>query len=264
METMENLVRKSGYRVREDMLLVDFILKNSGLTLSYIEKAAMLAHKNPYHNFDHMLVATASGIRMCLAENCSPDEINAVASALLVHDAGHSGRLLPDDEKRSFELARNAFGEADLVHMGKGYAENLALLNKLILSTIFKNRGQDTDKLSMIVQDADLAHVGDGLPTWLYTSMGFLDEFNSERGEDTTPEVFIRQQQAIFIEAVQKMSPSGEFYLSPGAQKIFHDPAKDVSMVSTVSDKAIAYAYKNRFLDITLAEFTAEFEKLNS
>ena len=251
------------FRIRENLKKIEYITKNSDITIELIQKAAILSKKNPYHSFGHELGATEQGIRLAIAQGMSREEINLIGIALLFHDADHSGIVKLYDEMRSIELANAVLIESDTIIAGSNHTKVLENMRDLILETTFPvRRGRNDNPMVQIIQDADLAHLGQGPDYWGWSSMGLVDEFNRVR--TLSPQQFIKDEQEKFVRYVSSLSGTGKFYLSKGAQKIFGDPLVDVLVIKNWSDRAIQYAYDVRMDDITLEEFSEKIKSFNA
>ena len=259
MSQEKNLIAQKLFRVRENMEnKMKFVLENSDVTFEFILKASVLAHPNEYHNFGHELGAAEQGIRIAIAEGKSREEINKIAFTLLIHDGGHTGIMRWYDEIHSVELMRSTFGPKDTSFIGPNHDAIMDVVQNWILGTPFGIRGKTNDPFIRIVQDADLAHMGLGLPYWLWASMGLVNEFSKVK--PITPEFFIRVIQEKFVSDVAKVSGTGKFFLSDGAQKIYSDPLEVVKEFKNLPIQLINYADSVKFEDVTVAEFT---EKVN-
>lgn len=258
------VITEKFFRVRENLKKIDFVLKNSGITLELIQKAAIVSKKNPYHNFGHEIGATEQGIRLAQAEERSIEEVNLIALALLFHDADHRGIVQFYDEMHAIELASTILISSDTKMIGE-HNSVLTKMRELILGTIFPDgRAKHTNPMVWIIQDADLAHLGLGPIYWLWASMGLVDEFNRNRSDALTPENFIHFEQEKFVKFLAGLSGTGKIYLSHGAQKIFSDPLKDVEIIKNYPSRVIQYAYDVRREDVTLEEFTDHINSLLS
>ena len=146
--------------------------------------------------------------------------------------------------------------------MGSNHDAIMESMQNLILATTFPgSRGKNSDPIVRIIQDADLAHLGLGLIYWIWASMGLLDEFNKVEKTRTTPYLFIHEGQEKFVKFVASLSGTGKFFLSKGAQEIFADPLEVVKEFKNIPTEAIDFAYKVRRDDITVAEFTEQFNE---
>ncbi|MEI8130437.1 MAG: HD domain-containing protein [bacterium] len=254
---MNNLIREKLFRVQENENKIHFILANTSISEGTLVKGAVVARKNPYHNYGHALGATEYAIKLAIAEGLTPQEINILGLSMIFHDAGHRGRVHLYDEMRAVQLADEILDLSDTqcVH---GYTRESVTQNmrNLILDTMFPDaRGQKLNPLARIVQDADLAHLGQGPEYWVWASMGLIEEFNLNRLHPLTPQDFIVDEQEKFVNFLAKLSGSGDVYLSAGAKKIFRNPLEDVLAVKKYSLQAIEYAYNVRYEDVTLDEF---------
>lgn len=251
------------FRKRENTMKIAFILTHSGLTYSHLKKASTLTRKNPYHNFGHALAVTEYVIKLAIAAGCTKAEINLLAFATLNHDDGHSGMFHWYDEMRSAKIMRKNTTPCDTQVIGKNHAKILDKMEVLIIATTFNRRGKSRSKLGKIIQDADLANIGQGIYYWLWSSMGLIDEFkNEKRYRNLTSKIFIYQIQEEFVNYLATVSKTGKVYLSDSAQKIFHDPLKDIKKLMKLPYSAIKYAYRVRKKDITLNEFTLRIKEL--
>ena len=260
----DKFITKKLFRKRENLNKVNYIIEHSDITYDMIYRAAIIANKNPYHNFGHMLGFTESAIMILIAEGAERKEINRVAMSGLTHDAGHEGRVRVYDEIRSFELTSLVYDEDDLKIMGMTKDQAMAAARDDIFATIFGNRGKINDRFARVMQDADLAHLGRGAMYWLWASMGLVDEFAAE-GRIFSPTQFIYEEQPKFISFLKTRSQNNDkVYLSEGAQNVFVNPEESLRTLVTFKPAAIEYAYNVRREDIILDEFKTEVERLNA
>jgi hypothetical protein len=253
-------VLNKTYRIPESKRKIFFILKNTNITMPIIEKAAQLIEKNEYHNFDHELGAAEMGIKIAQEEGYTKTECTEIVFAILLHDAGHPGFLVPGTEKLSASLIDPNFSEAVFESMQLYKEYSLKRIQFNILATVFADRGTSKNPDAHIMQDADLAHIGQGPYYWLWASMGLIDEFNKLRTDYLTPTTFIKEEQRKLLEYLQKCSPDGKsngksIWLSEGAQQLFNNPWDDIDEIESWSEEVYNYAYRVRFMDITLSEF---------
>ncbi len=254
MEIKEFIVGKV-FRMTENLKKINFILKNSDITEIMLVKAANIAVGNEYHNFGHQLGVAEYAIKIAIAEKRSLAEINTVAFAGLIHDAGHKGLVTAFDEVRSLELTESIMDDKDFVIINQDKDRSVSIIRDLVFATIFTNRGKIDDPLAKIMQDADLAHLGQGINYWLWASMGLIEEFSRQRKTALNPVDFIKVEQEKFVEFLASMSDNGSVYLSKGANRIFRNPLQDVQLIKNLPEQAIHYAYDVRHDDITLEEF---------
>ncbi len=106
-----------------------------------------------------------------------------------------------------------------------------------------------------------MAHLGQGVEYWLWSSMGLIEEFGQQRKTKLDPIKFIKEEQEKFVNLLHKISPTGSIYLSRGANKLFSNPLQDVEVLKNISNDIIQFAYEVRKEDITLEEFK---EKISS
>lgn len=262
MITETSVIDRKFFRKKLNWDKIWYITKNSEVTLETIIKAAVISRRNPFHNFGHQVGAAEMAARIAIEEGQSIEVINLVVTACLVHDAGHQIMWRWIDEIESMTLASQVLDNDDTDIINKDHNKALAQIRTLVIDTTFDLRGQRNDPLARIIQDADLAHVGQGVPYWMFASMGLMDEFNVGRKVPLTPESYIREIQEAFILGTAKNSPDGNFFLSDGAKRIFRNPIEDVKIIKNLPLDAIQYAYDVRQEDITLEDFTAEFNKL--
>ena len=261
---LESFLKGKVFRMRENIKKIKFIIENSDITLPFIVRAASISRGNPYHNFGHQIGVAEYAIRLAIAENRSRNEINTVGTGSLVHDAKHNGVLDSFDEINALEAAVQFMDDDDFKIIHLDIEKSIAILRDLIMSTIFGNRAKIEDPLAKIIQDADLAHLGQVVIYWLWASMGLIEEFSKQRKVPLTPTDFIKIEQENFVEFLSKLSPSGTVYLSRGANKIFRNPLQDVQVIKNLPDAAIMFAYNVRHDDITLEEFEAQITPLMS
>ena len=260
---MHSLIKAKLFRIRENQNKINFIVANSGITENTLIKAAILAKKNPYHNFGHALGATEYAIKIAMAEKRKSDEINLITLAMLFHDARHRGFVQLYDEARAIEGADEVLDESDTEVTLLGRNTAVQKIRNLVLATIFPDaRGIQNDPLARIVQDADLAHLGQGPIYWLWSSMGLIEEFNLNRQTPLTADAFIYLEQEKFVSFLSTLSGTGKVYLSEGALATFGDPLIDVQNVKKFNSKVVEYAYDVRYKDVTIEEFTAHVESL--
>ena len=259
---MELSITKKLFRKRENWKKVLYILKYTDLDISIITAAASVARLNDFHNFGHQLGAAEMGIKIARAEKLSKAVITEIALALLFHDASHRGVVQWYDEIRAIEAVELVISESDVKGFSrKSYSEFMANNRNLILATTFSKHGETNNLHECIMQDADLAHLGQGPVYWLWASMGLITEFNRQREKKITPIEFIRNEQPTFITALAKKG-NGHVFLTDGARKIFNNPAEDVLLLPLYNDKQIQFAYDVRMKDITLEEFAQQLEVL--
>lgn len=259
---MELSITKKLFRKRENWKKVLYILKYTDLDISIITAAASVARLNDFHNFGHQLGAAEMGIKIARAEKLTKPVITEIAFALLFHDASHRGIVKWYDKIRAIEAVELVISETDVKGFSqKSYSDFMANNRNLILATTFSKHGETDNLHERIMQDADLAHLGQGPVYWLWASMGLIVEFNRQREKKTTPIEFIRNEQAAFITALAKKG-GGHVFLTDGAQKIFNNPVEDVVLLSMYNDKQIQFAYDVRQKDITVEEFGQQLEIL--
>jgi predicted metal-dependent HD superfamily phosphohydrolase len=229
------------WRIEFNQAKVDFILENTAITLPIIQKAMRLCRSNPYHNFGHTLGMTVDAIRIMQAIQSDSTTITLVALACLFHDAKHTGISLFADEILAVQFANRTLSDHDLIVCGLSSSVRTRIRD-LILATIFTTRGKWSDPLAMIIQDADLAHLGKGPYMWMYASMGMIDEFAKE-GNHLDPVNFIRKMQPGFLNFVKSMNPDKKFFLSSGAQSIFIAPEQSLNEILCWPDRVYHLAY---------------------
>jgi hypothetical protein len=251
------------FRKRENWKKVQFITTNTSLDLSILVKASSVACKNDYHNFGHQIGATEMAIRIAQAEGLTQDVIDTIALAMLFHDASHRGIVQRYDEMRAVEAMELVIQEDDTKTIPRAYDSIMSSARDLILATTFSKRGSSLNLLDKIVQDADLAHLGQGHLYWGWSSMGLVDEFGRQEGKILSPITFIRERQEKFVFFLEKIG-DGHVYLTLGARNIFLNPIDTLPKVLAFTDAQINYAYQVRKDDITLREFSTEFNKLTS
>lgn len=259
---VELSITKKLFRKRENWNKVLYILKYTKLDISIITAAASVARLNDFHNFGHQLGAAEMGIKIARAEKLSKEETTAIAFALLFHDASHQGIVRWYDEIRAVEAVELVISESDIKGLSKKtYNDFMANNRNLILATTFSQHGTTDNLHERIMQDADLAHLGQGPVYWLWSSMGLVVEFNRQREKKITPIEFIRNEQVPFVTALAKKG-NGHVFLTKGAQKIFRNPLEDVVLLTLYNDKQIQFAYDIRQKDITVEEFGQQLEIL--
>lgn len=261
---MESFLQGKVFRMRENIKKIEFIVENSDITLQFIAKAASISRGNSFHNFGHQIGVAEYAIRIAIAENRNRNEINTVGWSSLVHDAKHNGILDSFDEINALEAAVQFMDKEDFKIIHEDTEKSIAILRDLIMSTVFVNRGKFEDGLAKIIQDADLAHLGQGVIYWLWASMGLIEEFSKQRKATLSPIDFIKIEQEKFVEFLSRLTPSGTVYLSRGANKVFRNPLQDVQVIKNLSDEAIMFAYNVRHEDITLEEFNRQITPLMS
>lgn len=262
MKNVKDIILTKTFRKRENWKKVRYILKNTNLSIDYIVGAAISARLNDYHNFGHQIGATEMLIKIAIAEGLSREEITQMAGAMLYHDASHRGIVQTFDEMRSFEAMEvnvdvNDYAKFSTVPFNQFMNES----RDLIIATTFSLRGKINTLKERIVQDADLAHLGQGPEYWPWASMGLVDEFNRQQATNRSPVEFVKHDQVKFIQFLEKLG-GGHVYLTAGARKIFRNPAEDVRIVSAYNEKQIWFAYDARKDDITLAEFKTKLKEL--
>lgn len=257
-----NLIDQKVFRIRENKKKVHFILYNTNLTEEFIIMAATLATRPAYHTFGHALGATEQAIRIAQKEGRSPQDIDLLASTMLVHDAAHQGVVRLTDEMDAFEITAKVVTKDNIEFIDMSFDAVMSKMRDLIIDTTFGRRAQIKDPLALIVQDADLAHLGLGIEYWLWASMGLVEEFNHSRKKKLTPLTFIREEQEKFVMFLSKISGTGKVYLSEGANALLNDPLEDVKILKDLPESVIEFAYKVRRRDITVKEFTDEMNKL--
>lgn len=257
MHTIEikDFIKDKVFRTRENLKKIDFIIENSDITPTTLVKTATIAIGNEYHNFGHQLGVAEYAIKIATAEKRTREEINTLAFAGLIHDAGHKGLVTAFDEIRSLEITEIIMEEFDLSVINSSKEISLGKLRDLVIATIFSNRGKINDPLAKIMQDADLAHLGQGINYWLWASMGLIEEFARQRKSQLSPIDFIKIEQEKFVNFLAKISGTNSVFLSTGANQIFRDPLEDVQQIKKLPDEIIDYAYSVRRDDITLEEF---------
>ncbi|MEI8224285.1 MAG: HD domain-containing protein [bacterium] len=259
---MELSITKKLFRKRENWKKVLFILKQTNLDITIITAAASVARLNDFHNFGHQLGAAEMGIKIARAEKLTKAEITEIAFALLFHDASHRGIVQWYDEIRAIEAVELVISESDVKGFSKkSYTEFMTTNRNLILATTFSKHGETNNLYERIMQDADLAHLGQGPVYWLWASMGLIIEFNRQREKKITPIEFVRNEQTTFITALAKKG-NGNVFLTEGARRIFHNPIEDVTLVALYNDKQIQFAFDIRTKDITVEEFARQLEIL--
>ena len=259
MET--NLIIEKCFRPTETMKKVEFILQNSGVRWETIQKAAVVARKNPFHNFDHEVGVAEASIRLALAEEKSISEINLVALASLFHDAGHKGVAQFGDEMVSANITDTVLVDFDTQILGITRNVAVSKIRDLILATTMSVRGKSKDSLSCIIQDADLAHLGQGPVYWAWAAMGLLDEFNLNLKDSMSLEAFFKDDYRNFINYLNSISGTGWAYLSSGAKNVFKDPADNYILLDTLSRSSYNtdYSYAMRIEDINFSDFSTRF-----
>lgn len=260
---MQDFLQGKVFRIQENLKKIDFILRNSRIKETTIVKAANIARNNPFHNFGHQIGVAESAIKIAIAEKRSIEEITTFAFASLVHDAGHKGIMDSFDEIRALELTANIMDPEDFQVIDEDHNKSVGILRDLIMATVFIKRGQIEDVNAKIMQDADLAHLGQGIPYWLWASMGLIEEFGNQQKTEIDPIDFIRNTQEKFVEFLASLSETGTVYLSRGANRIFRNPLQDVQAFKEMSKEIIMFAYDVRKDDITLDEFKRKIEELN-
>lgn len=204
------------------------------------------------------------GIKIAQAEGYTKHECTEIGFSLLPHDAGHQGCMTPEDEKRSVVIMSKSFSVGDFESMNLDRQSSLPRIGFNILATIFKNRGQSKNPDAYIMQDADLAHIGQGPYYWLWSSMGLIDEFNKLRKVPLRPVDFIKTEQRSLIYYLQNCSEQNSIWLSEGAQDVLIDPRDDIDTIESWSTEAIEYAYATRHKDLLVSEFKTEIKHLNT
>jgi hypothetical protein len=252
---MQLSITKKLFRKRENWKKVLFILKQTNLDIAIITAAASVARLNDFHNFGHQLGAAEMGIKIARAEGLTKAEITEIAFALLFHDATHTGIPQWDDELRAIAVIKLVTSESDIKSFSKRtYDDFMTISSNLILATKFSKRGETHNLLERIMQDADLAHLGQGPEYWLWSSMGILTEFNVQHNKQVSVTEFVHHEQAVFINNLIKKG-NGYVYLTEGARSILKDPAKDLELLMQYNERQLQFAYNTRKQDITLDEF---------
>lgn len=252
---MESSITKKLFRKRENWKKVLFILKYTNLDISIITAAASVARINDFHNFGHQLGAAEKGIEIARTEKLSKQTITEIAFALLFHDAAHKGTPDWDDELRAIEATKLVISESDVKSFSKKtYDAFMANNRDLILATTFSKRGETHNLHERIMQDADLAHLGQGPEYWLWSSMGILTELNAQGKKNVSVAEFVYKEQEVFINELIKKG-NGHVYLTEGARTIFSDPAKDLAVLTQYNEKQLQFAYNTRKEDLLLDEF---------
>lgn len=264
--TIEDIILEKTFRKRENWNKVQFIISNTDIDLALIAKAAAVARRNEFHNFGHQIGATEMGIKIAQAENLEPETINIIGLALLFHDGSHRRYVTRFDEARAVRSMTMVLEPADIKHLtSETSTDNIFTQSKeLILATQSNKRGMyaisNREITHMIMQDADLAHLGLGSVYWLYASMGLVDEFSRQEAIPLSPVQFIRERQLPFIEFL-KETCGQSVYQSQGARQVLRNPAQDVYDVLSYNDTQIIFAYHARREDLTLEAFTEELKK---
>lgn len=252
---IEDFIKNKVFRTRENLKKIDFIIGNSDITPTTLVKTATIAIGNEYHNFGHQLGVAEYAIKIAVAEKRNREEINTLGFAGLIHDAGHKGLITAFDEIRSLEMTETIMEESDFTVIGSSKETSMSKLRDLVIATVFSNRGKINDPLAKIMQDADLAHLGQGINYWLWASMGLIEEFSRQRKAKLSPIDFIKIEQEKFVEFLSTLSENGSVFLSKGANRIFRNPLQDVQKIKNLPNEIIDYAYSVRHDDITLEEF---------
>lgn len=260
---IEEILRGKVFRIKENLRKINFIIKNSSITLKMIVTAANMARGNDYHNFGHQLGVAEYVIKIAMAERRSCTEIDSLVITALYHDAKHTGVAKVFDEIIALESMEQSLSDEDFKILGEAREKSLMMMRDLFIATIFNLRGKiNGNSLAVIMQDADLAHLGQGVYYWLWASMGLIKEFSQQEGVSISPIDFIRIRQEKFVDFLSTMTTNGAIWLSPGANLIFRNPRQDVQKLIRLSDEAIMYAYEVRHDDITLKEFTKKVRAL--
>ncbi|HHX58476.1 MAG TPA: HD domain-containing protein [Candidatus Moranbacteria bacterium] len=130
---------------------------------------------NPYHNFQHALYVCCTTYKGCLYEHIYGEEMIKLLIAALLHDYGHSGRVVDDkiQVEQTIRLSRK-----------KILKEHEHLLEDIIFligSTCFPHKenlkSHHLTKLVNILRDADLSSIVDD--NWLqHVVFGLSKEMN--------------------------------------------------------------------------------------
>lgn len=254
---------ETSFRIKEDSRKIGYILQNSDITLRTIKKAAEVSVANPYHNFDHQLGVAEQAIKLAKAEDRNRSEINLVGVIGLFHDAGFLVQKTSFPEIRSFWVAERMLDSFDTRIVSTDHSLVLTRIRDYILATAYPSaRTIETrqDPLKCIVQDADLAHLGQGPFYWVWASMGLLEEFNQVREEYISPEYFIRTTQEKFVKSLRELQ-EGRIFVSQGARKVFKDPVQSLKQIKKWPIEAINCAYAMRGLDIDIYQFESKISR---
>lgn len=258
------LISQKLFRKRENWNKIQFILDHSNISIELIATAAVVAKRNPYHNFGHALGVAEYVIKIALIMGLPLKEINIMGVTALFHDAGHQGIMHWNDEMYSLELMNMVMSDDDFAIFELSREQALLVMRDVGIATIFpNNRGKINDLRAKIIQDSDLANIGQDPVYLLWSSMGLIDEFNKVRTAPLTPFEFIYSEQEKFVNFLKILSSDKNVYLSDGAKKIFAKPEETVIELKKVSPAAINFAFEVRREDITLKEFGLKIKQLN-
>lgn len=260
MSDLKNLILEKVFRKQENWKKVEFILSATHLDMSILVKASTVACANEFHNFGHQIGATESFINIAREAGLTQEEIDMIALIILFHDASHRGIVQRYDEMRAFDAMSLVISEKDTRNIPIPFETIMDKGRDLIIATTFSNRGKIVSLHERLVQDADLAHLGQGPIYWMWASMGLVDEFARQEGKPLSPVTFIRERQEKFVKFLNVVG-GGHPFLTDAAKRIFRNPVEDVQTVINFTDEQINYAYAVRREDLTLEEFSRRFEE---
>lgn len=262
VQVLKDEILEKVFRKTENRKKIDFILKNTDVLINTIHKLSKINFLNPYHNFGHALGVAEYCIKLAIFANLRRNEINMLCIAALAHDSGHLGVKVDNEEKKSIKLALEKLDDVDIECTGLSFYYFKEIFKDEIKATKFSNRKKVNNVYLNIIQDADLAHIGQGVYYWAWASMGLIEEFRKEPGHSKmSPVYFIKVLQNNFIEYLNETEPG--IWVSDPAKKLFKNPLDDVTKFKNWSNLAIKWAYDNRKKDITLAEFETLIQKFN-
>lgn len=248
--SLKNIYRR---QINEDH--IRFILDNSTMHTQVMQKIMDLCVDNPYHNYGHTLGMMRTIIEISQAQAVDRKRIAQLLFAGGLHDTFHPGVATGTDELISALAMYEHITDRDLSLCGLSSADR-PFIRDMIMATVFSKRGKIDDPMAFIIQDADIGYVGKDPYTYLFASMGLIDEFTKTTFADPDPTRFIRIEQKLFIDMVIDMSPSKKtFFLSEGAQKILVDPRQVLDRLLQWPDRIYWLAYDLRYADVSIDQF---------
>ena len=163
------MIKKVIYKSREEEIIINELSLSS-----FINKEQLLDIKKyynkevPYHNFLHALIVASKTLELLNSNDFDIIEIKSLFIAALFHDAWHTWMAEDLDEFRSLDIALEAIEIFEKKYQYDWI--NHSIIRKAIIWTVFKNRGNNTNKYAIIMADLDVSTLWLNFIEFLYYS----------------------------------------------------------------------------------------------
>lgn len=240
-------MKKFTYKSRQETILIDYICSSKITTKEILNEVKKYYNDNPYHNFLHAL-QVSSTVLFLSAYDFSIVELRTLFYAALFHDARHKGKVDILDEFISYSIAFDYLSK----NLYKVWNIDFSILRRSIVWTVFKNRGNNLDKYSILLWDLDISAVWKDIYSQIYYWDIICFEYwvSVERWVDDF----------IFFKSLLKINKN--IFLSPYVLKMFPNAASVIKERIKMPKNILINMIKTlRDEDITLDEFEKKFKK---